>query len=314
MVVPKMATSGGPGLPAGRHLRHEGRARDRAPVGAEVNGAGHVDEQDERQPLERARQLRVAKSDGGDRYPDTKEDHEYVRIDSGDHVGGVGHSGQIGADVDGVRHQQGDTSHHQDRSRDLLAQRRRQPLPGHHSNAGAHHLNRGHEGPGQQRGPEEPSAELRADDRIGCDARRVVVGRPRDHAGTERGRDATEPPLRGRRIRVGEEATTDTSDPFLALWLLSAARAHGDDHAPRVGGRSMPGRAGGRPRGRKEPDERRRRRERKQHDPRHPSHGSLFVFRKNSRVVSFGQPCRRCNRIGNGFRWRARNAASCPQR
>ena len=63
------------------------------------------------------------------------------------------------------------------------------------ADAGADELDRHHEGQRQEHRPQHPGAELRASLGVGGDARRIVVGGARDHAGADvaqKGRDAVE--------------------------------------------------------------------------------------------------------------------------
>jgi hypothetical protein len=61
-----------------------------------------------------------------------------------------------------------------------------QALPCHHSDADTHHLNRGHQRPGQECSPEKRGSKLRARHGICGNARWVIVGRPGDNARAKR--------------------------------------------------------------------------------------------------------------------------------
>ena len=72
--------------------------------------------------------------------PDTEHDHPDVRVDPGEQLGGVGHAGEIGADVDGVRDEQRDGGNDEHRARELVPERAGDSLAGHHADARAHRL------------------------------------------------------------------------------------------------------------------------------------------------------------------------------
>ena len=61
-----------------------------------------------------------------------------------------------------------------------------QPLPRHFADSGAHHLNRSHQWPGQERSPEQLGSKLSAGNGICCDSRWVVVGSAGDDPGPKR--------------------------------------------------------------------------------------------------------------------------------
>ena len=59
------------------------------------------------------------------------------------------------------------------------------PVTGRATDAGADLLDGRHQWVGEQHGPGDREPELRACLGVGCDAARVVIGGPRDQAGTE---------------------------------------------------------------------------------------------------------------------------------
>ena len=67
-----------------------------------------VGDEHEREPLERAGDGDVAQADGGDGDADAEHDDPDVRVDAGEQLRGVGHAGEVGADVDGVRDEERD--------------------------------------------------------------------------------------------------------------------------------------------------------------------------------------------------------------
>ena len=60
------------------------------------------------------------------------------------------------------------------------------PLPRHLADSGTHHLNRGHQRPGQERSPEKLGSKLRARNRICGNAGWVIVRSPGDNARAKR--------------------------------------------------------------------------------------------------------------------------------
>jgi hypothetical protein len=78
-------------------------------------------------------------------------------------------------------------------------------LSRHLANAGTHHLNRGHQRPRHERGPEELSSKLCACNRICGNAGWVIVGGPSDNARTKRLQQQSHPSRWGkcRHAQVG---------------------------------------------------------------------------------------------------------------
>jgi len=66
-----------------------------------------------------------------------------------------------------------------------MAERMGESMTGDHANARAHHLHGCHERPRQKGSPQHGRAELRAGDRVRCDARRIIVRGSGDDAWTE---------------------------------------------------------------------------------------------------------------------------------
>ena len=97
------------------------------------------------------------------------------------------HGGQIGADVDRIGYQQqADDDMHQP-ARQHMRHIGGQPFAGDPADPGADRLDRGHEGIGQDRHPDQAEAELGPDLGVGGDAAGIVVRRPGDQARTQPG-------------------------------------------------------------------------------------------------------------------------------
>ena len=100
----------------------------------------------------------------------------------GHQLGRFAHGGQVGADIDGVGdEQQRHQARHQP-ARHHLAHVAGQAMAGDAPDQGADHLDRHHQRKGQQHGPEQVEAELRARLAVGGDAAGIVVGRAGDQA------------------------------------------------------------------------------------------------------------------------------------
>ena len=80
-----------------------------------------------------------------------------------------------------------------------------QALPRHLADSGTHHLNRGHQWPRQECGPEKLGSKLRARNRICRNAGWVIVGSPGDDARPKRSQQQSHPSNWGkcRHERVG---------------------------------------------------------------------------------------------------------------
>ena len=137
----------------------------------------HVSKQGEGEPLEQIGDLHVAKPDGGESDSDTQEDDEVMRVKSGKHLSGVGHTGEISTDVDRVGDQQRERYYPNEPGRELIPQRATQSLAGAHSDARAHHLHRRHEWPSDKCRPQQRSSLLRAGNGICGYAGRIIVRR-----------------------------------------------------------------------------------------------------------------------------------------
>jgi hypothetical protein len=87
-----------------------------------------------------------------------------MRVESGQHLGRVGHAGKVRADIDRVRSQKRERCEDDNRARKLATKRRAQALAGNQADARAHELHRRHQRPGDERRPEKRSAKLRACD------------------------------------------------------------------------------------------------------------------------------------------------------
>ena len=101
-------------------------------------------------------------------------------------LGRVRHGAEIGGDVDGVGDEQ--QRHHdvEQRGRIVPADIAGDAVPGDAADPRGDFLDRRHQRKGQQHGPADAVAELRAGLAVGADPRRIVVGRAGDQAGPER--------------------------------------------------------------------------------------------------------------------------------
>ena len=85
-----------------RDARNEGIVRDDRPVWTDVERGHRIGDERERKPLEDLREDRVPEADGRDSDTDAERDDPDVGVESGEQLGGVGHSTQVGPDVDRV--------------------------------------------------------------------------------------------------------------------------------------------------------------------------------------------------------------------
>ena len=176
-------------------MGNDGRAEDRVPVGVGQDAGPDVRQEDEGEPLEAPRDAAV-------RGPEEQRDDqarvardEQTRIEPRHHLGRLGHPAEVGADVEDVRDHQERTGRPEHPSRVAPADDAREPTARDHPEPRTHQLDRHHQREGEDRRPEGRVAEARARDRVGRDARGVVVGRPGHEAGAEVGE---EPPEAGR--------------------------------------------------------------------------------------------------------------------
>ena len=129
IVVPRMATSVPQALAVTGDRGDEGVVQESPPVGADVDRRDDVGEEHERQPLQHRGDLVVAQADRRPRDADTEEHDEEVRVQPCQHLGGVGHAGEVRADVDRVGGQQRQADDDEAPAGELLRKAPARPLP-----------------------------------------------------------------------------------------------------------------------------------------------------------------------------------------
>ncbi len=182
---PQQGHQGGPAVLRLRQGRDERVVEDLPPVGMEEQRRDDVGDEDEGQPLEDPGDLLVPQPDRGHHDEQGEDADEVVGIEAGQHLGGVGHAGEVGGDVEAVRGEQAEGDEDQEGAGEAGEQVPGQAAAGDHADARAHHLDGGHQGPGQEGRPQERRAKLGAGDRERGDARRVVIRGTGDHTWAE---------------------------------------------------------------------------------------------------------------------------------
>ena len=76
------------------------------PIGVHQKGREHVRKKKKRQPLQGVGDLRVTQPHRRCANAHAKNDHVNMGIDSGEHLRRIGHSSEIGADVEDVCEQE----------------------------------------------------------------------------------------------------------------------------------------------------------------------------------------------------------------
>ena len=79
---------------------------DLAPIGSDDETGDDIGKESQRQPFQDVGDLVVAEMHRGQGDRDAEENDEIMRINAGQHFRGIGHAGEIGADVDGVGNEQ----------------------------------------------------------------------------------------------------------------------------------------------------------------------------------------------------------------
>jgi hypothetical protein len=147
------------------------------------NGIG---EKHEDEPLKDVRYLVILEPDRCPRNKERKRNYEPMRIDPRQHCSRIRHAGKIRGDVNCVCDQQGYNECEQQPPWKSLFEIPSQPLPGHLADARTHNLDRGHERPRQQGGPEKFGSKLRSGNGVSGDPRGVIVCSPGNNSGPER--------------------------------------------------------------------------------------------------------------------------------
>src|SRR5450755_2553143 len=187
------------------HRRDEGRARHSAPVRSHHKRGYGVGEEHQHEPLEHIRYLVIMESDRGPRNQYCKNHYKQVRIDPRQHLRRIRHASEVRSDINRIgRKQRRDNPEQQPTWKSPL-EVRSQALSRHLANAGTHHLNRSHQRPGQERGPEQLGSKLCARNGICGNAGWVIVGSPSDDARSKRLQQRSHPSRWGkcRHERVG---------------------------------------------------------------------------------------------------------------
>src|SRR3989442_7932015 len=174
---PKNRDQGFPSLLAMWQGRNECIVKSCAPVGMNNKCADNIRKENERQPLERAGNLVVAQPDSRPRDTDGKNDHPEMRTQVTEHLCGVRHSGEISANIDGVRHEKRCDREGNNGPRKFGFEGGCETAPADHADTGAHHLYGSHERPGNQCRPKQVGAELRAGYGVVCDSGWIIACR-----------------------------------------------------------------------------------------------------------------------------------------
>jgi hypothetical protein len=190
-----------------RHRRHQGIAHHLAPISPHHKRGYRVGEQNQHQPLEHVRDLVIAEPNRCPRNEQCENHYKPAGVDSGQHFRCVRHTGEVCRDVNRVGRKQGHDENTQQPLWKSLTKIPGQALPCHHSDSGTHHLNRGHQRPRQECSPEKLGSKLCARNRIGGNARWVIVGRSGDNARAKRLQQQSRPSSWGecRHERVGAQ-------------------------------------------------------------------------------------------------------------
>jgi hypothetical protein len=167
-------------------------AQDCIPVWMNDECGQHISEPTKRDPLQEIRDLAVAKYDGAERDNDTEENDVVMLIQATEHFRGVRHSREIGADCDCIGNQQSQRDRRHEWSWKFFAERAGQAAASHQTDTRGHHLDGGHERPGDERGPQNRSAELRPHDRISADGGRVIISRTADQPRSQHSEESPE--------------------------------------------------------------------------------------------------------------------------
>ena len=165
---------------------------DGAPMRADLHGRDDVGEEHEREPLEGAGNGGVAEPDRRPANQHGEPHHPEVRAGPRQKLCRVGHSGEIGSDVDGVGDEEREADRCQDGTREFFLQRAHESFSGHHADPGTHELHCRHQRPRDECRPEECRSKARAGDGVRGDAGRIVIGRAGDDTGTECGPESTD--------------------------------------------------------------------------------------------------------------------------
>ena len=142
----------------------------------------HVREQPQRQPLQVAHVGFITQVDLQTEAGDPEEHRVQVRGSPDQQAQCLAHRGDVGRDVDGVRHQQQAHDAVQHRARENRFHVRGQSPTGDATESRADHLDADHQRVRENHGPQHLEPELRARLRVGRDAAGIVIRSPGDEA------------------------------------------------------------------------------------------------------------------------------------
>ena len=166
-------------------VRNQRGAERKPPVHVRDKRGQHIGEQHEREPLEHARDRAVRgphqQHDDDDAVGRDGERDRRAR----DHPGGLRHAAEIRRNVDHVGDDQQQAGSPQHPARIAPPDHAGETEASDNAEPGAHQLHGGHERERHDRRPQRQVAEAGAGHRVGRNARRVVVRRAGDQAGSQ---------------------------------------------------------------------------------------------------------------------------------
>ena len=178
--------------------RHEYAVQRLVPVHLGYCERADIGEQTQGQPLQHRDVTPVVEEDLR-RDREHAEHHDVDNARAADQkLGGIGHGAEIGGDVDDIGDEQQQDDEIQQQRRIMPADIAGNAAPGDAADPAGDFLDRGHQRKGQQHGPADAVAELRAGLAVGADAGGIVVGGAGDQAGAER----LEETLKAKRFRT----------------------------------------------------------------------------------------------------------------
>src|SRR5215467_13469062 len=155
------------------------------PVGRREERGDDIGEESNGEPLEILREARVAGVDRRQEDGHSHDGHHQVGGKTEKHLDGLTHPGEIGGDVEGVGDEQEEARDLEEAVAIAATHGGHETNAGDEPDAGADELDRGHQGKGGARCPQEGSADAGARHGVRRDSARVVVGRSGDQSGPE---------------------------------------------------------------------------------------------------------------------------------
>ena len=168
-------------------MREHRSAEDRPPVRSGQECGQHVREENEGEPFEDSSDLAIG---GPEKQRDDDpgvEGRPEDCLHACHHLSDLRHATEVRPDIDDVRDDEQTARSPEDAPRIAMADGTRQSPARHEAEAGAHQLDRRHQGKGKEGGPEGGIAKSRTRDGVGGDAGGIVVRRPGDQTGAEHG-------------------------------------------------------------------------------------------------------------------------------